>query len=289
MINEICFFNHYHNGDIFNSKPFVQDIMNNISDKRYYYAHRTNQKILKDTNVTQLPLAFFPLNDKIKFAFNNTQDILFINTWIGSYFDIIKGECTLKFSYAMYEKIYEQINEILKTSLQLKDIQEYWPTINYSRFNLVFVNRLLMKHSGTKKILISNGPGHSNQCVYNQNMADMILEIASAKPNYTFVVTHKFPSTLENILFTDDMEIEDGDLNEISFLSCMCDIIIGRSSGPFTFSIIKDNVDDPTKTFFCFGDREHDYFISGTPTACKSIFHKFESTDKLKESILSIL
>lgn len=303
MIQEICFFNHFHNGDVFNSKVFVQDIIKKIDNRKYYYAHSTNQKILLDTNVIQLPMAFFPINNTNTILHNN--DIMFVNTWIGAYFhnDLMnnipafgtkvdfENECSLRFSYKMYKRIYKEISEVLKleTPIELDDIQEYWPTVNYSKFNMVFVNRLLMKHSGNKRILISNGPGHSGQCSYNQNMADMILEIAATKSNYTFIVTHKFPSTLENILFTDDMQVENGDLNEISFLSCLCDIIIGRSSGPFTFSITKDNVDDPNKTFFCFGDRETDYFIHGTPTVCKSIFHKFESTDKLKNEILSIL
>ena len=42
------------------------------------------------------------------------------------------------------------------------------------------------------------------------------------------------------------------DLNEISYLSLFCDTIIGRASGPYVFTQVKENLYNPNKTFLAF-------------------------------------
>jgi hypothetical protein len=48
---------------------------------------------------------------------------------------------------------------------------------------------------------------------------------------------------------SDIIQQEGCDLNEISYLSTFCNMIIGRGSGPQTFSITKRNLNDPDKIF----------------------------------------
>ena len=49
--------------------------------------------------------------------------------------------------------------------------------------------------------------------------------------------------------------MDNNDLNEISYLSTFCDVIIGKESGPFAFCTIKDNLMNENKTFINFCDR----------------------------------
>jgi hypothetical protein len=57
----------------------------------------------------------------------------------------------------------------------------------------------------------------------------------------------------DNIKYTKDIiNIRDNDLNEISYISTFCDIIIGRGSGPYCFSTIKSNLLNKNKIFIGF-------------------------------------
>ena len=282
-MKKICFFNHFHNGDIFNSKPFVMDIMNNVQTE-FYYAHNLNHKIISDLDIRNVLLSEIPIPPKTKLA--ETDACYFINTWIGAYFEP-DGECTLKFSYSMYEKIYLYLGDMWGIHIKLKPIEEYWPTIDFTKFDVRMVDSFV---KDKRLVLISNGPAHSNQCVYNGDMKFIIEGLADMFPHISFVATQKFITSKVNIFFTDDIiKTNNSDLNEISYLSTYCDIIIGRSSGPFSFCLTKNNVYDEKKTFYCFGDRETDCFFHGTPTKAHLIFSKYETEEKIFSDIKTII
>jgi hypothetical protein len=60
-------------------------------------------------------------------------------------------------------------------------------------------------------------------------------------------------SLTKNLYFTSDIiNATNGDLNENSFVSTFCNLIIGRSSGPYCFTQTSENYSDPNKTFLCF-------------------------------------
>lgn len=282
-MKKICFFNHFHNGDIFNSKPFIMDIMSNVQTE-FYYAHNLSPKIIADLNIGQLPVSGLPLPPKAKIG--ESDDCYFVNTWIGAYFEP-DGECTLKFSYSMYEKIYSYLNDLCGTNLALKPIEEYWPRIDFTKFDIRSVDVFV---EDKKIVLLSNGPAHSNQCVYNGDMKNIIEELADKFKNVSFVATKKFDATKQNIHFTDDIiKTNDSDLNEISYLSKYSDLIVGRSSGPFSFCLTKDNVNNTKKTFYCFGDKETDCFFHGTPANAQFIFAKYENEEKISSDLQQLI
>lgn len=287
-MRKICFYNHYHNGDIFCSKAFVQHIMDVIPTE-YFYAHRMNPKILEDMNLTYVPLNL-SLPNKEAILYND--EIVYINTWIGAYFD--KGlehtnECTLRFAYSMYRKIYEVVSKLFDVQIDCKSIEEYYPLCNYDRLNLDNVNEWLAKNQ-EKKILISNGPCHSGQCEYNGDMTDIINGLAASHKNMKFITTHKIMSEYENVIHTSDItRINDFDLNEISYLSTMCSVIIGRNSGPICFCSTKQNLNDKTKTFYTFGTKETDCLTYGLNLDSKHIFEKYDTIQKLENSINSLI
>jgi hypothetical protein len=281
----ILFFNFYHSGDIFNSKAFVKEIIDSLNVCAFY-AHNAHFKVLCDLNVQQFKLQeIFPsiVNEKILV----TQEFVLVNTWIGAYFTK-ESSCTLNFSYNMYKDIYSNLNILYENNLILNSNPiEYFPSINFDKVNVNSINDYL-KEDFNKKVLICNGPALSNQSLrYNGNMQNIILDLASTYKDITFICTeNSFNCSLKNVLFTDDLtKRTDCDLNEISYLSKFCDVVVGRSSGPFSFSLTKDNMLNLNKTFICFGDKITDCFQYGTSTNSKFIFEQFSS----EENLLSII
>ena len=279
----ICFFNHYHNGDILHSKQFVKQIIENY-DAEYYYAHPNNPAIIRDLKVTSAQ----PINidNKVQIA-KAPDDTLFINTWIGAYFghvDEYDGECTLRFAYGMYSKIFNTLNEILGTNLKLDPIADYVPVIDYSQYEIEQVDNFLSPRSITeKRVLFSNGPCYSGQCDYPGDMQPIIIELAQKHKDVLFIATQKFVTDLNNIKFTSDIiqTSYGSDMNEISYLANYCDILVGRNSGPDCFNKTQDNLFDETKTFYTFGNRETDNFCHGLDLPCNYIFYKYESIDRV--------
>jgi len=268
----IVLYNFFHNGDLFHSKAFVKEITENISVP-VYYAHGWHSDKVVATNNSYL-----------------------VNTWIGAYFKSniseLKGEpCTLKFNYDMYKYLYSQINEIYGSNLKLNsNILNYFPTVDPSKFNISKIEEYLSKDKN-KKILFSNGPAMSNQTSYNNsNLQTSIENLALTYKNISFICTSKFNTSISNILFTSDIiQEKDCDLSEISYLSRFCDIIIGRSSGPYCFSCTKENMLDFNKTFICFGDRITDCFQYETDTNSKFVFEQFNSEESLIKVIKNVI
>jgi len=279
-MQSICFFNHFHNGDLYHSKPFVKDVMNQV-ETDFYYFHSKDHKILKDLNIKR---AFVEgLNQNVQVL--NKDDFVFVNTWIGSYFNKYKGECTLNFNMKMWNDIYQELNEILGTNLKIKSIENYYPFVDFNYYILDNVDDYVYNNTN-RKILISNGPGLSGQCEYNGDMADIIIELAEKHKNKTFITTQRIVHNKTNIVCTEDIIKSDtSDLNEISYLSTFCDLIIGKNSGPFCFSFNCENINDPSKTFIAFGTNKNDCFLDDIDIKCKLIFEKFTTINKLKETI----
>jgi len=57
------------------------------------------------------------------------------------------------------------------------------------------------------------------------------------------------------------------DLNEISYLSTFCDVIIGRGSGPYCFSHVKKNIFNENKTYISVcSDKNNGVIYQGKAT-----------------------
>jgi hypothetical protein len=284
----IVFYSYFHNGDVFFSKPFIKQIMETIPVK-FYYAHRNHPKILMDVDIQQIMLQqSMPMHSNKVIRANNA---CLVNTWIGAHFPFgvpgnKEGSCTIGYSYGMYELIYDQLNKIYGSNLKLnEDIKSYFSYINFDKFDLSKVKKYLSQDS-RKKILISNNPGLSNQCSYNGNMQDIVEHLASSFKDISFICTLKFTTNHRNIFFTDDINQENQcDLNEISYLSKFCDIIVGRSSGPFSFSLTRENIQDYSKVFICFGDRITDCYQHNVKTNSKFVFEKILTQESLLNTI----
>lgn len=286
-MTKVCFFNFYHNGDLFHSKPFVREVIKTLGKEKVLYAHNKDHTAIKDLDIQCVRLE--GIDHKMKVFRPKDPDILFLNTWIGSYFDKYTGECTLNFNMKMWADIYEEINTAFNKKMQLGPVENYLPYVDYSKFDLANV-RYYIDSDAQKKVLFCNGPAMSGQCEYNGDMNEFIIPLAVDHPEITFITTKELTVTPPNIKYTGDIiRSERCDLNEIAYLSKYCSLIIGRNSGPFCFASTGENLNDPSKTFYAFGHQESDCFTMGIPKKSNYIFEKYVYGNQLYNSIKELV
>jgi hypothetical protein len=310
-MKSICFFCHFHNGDIFHIKSFLKDIMSQI-DTKYYIAHSNSEILTCDMDLEYINLPSFcskfnevyeknrELNKthvdllvgKEYTKFVNTDECFYINTWIGGYFspeNEYTNECSLRGFHKMFQNIYENINQEFGENLQLKELNEYIPFVDYSKIDCEKIDSFVEKNP-YPKVLICNGPALSKQTVYNSDMSEIIVPLAENNKDKIFICTKKFETESENVKFTDDIfKLDRCDLNEISYLSKFCYLIVGRNSGPFCFTITKENLNDESKTFLSFGSRETDCLPYQMEIDASFVFDYFTTIKNLNETISELI
>lgn len=289
-MTKICFFNFYHNGDLFHSKPFIREVIKHLGKEKVMYAHYKDHTVLKDLEIQHVRLE--GVDHKTKVLRTKDPDVLFLNTWIGSYFDKYTGECTLNFNMKMWADIYEEINTAFNKKMKLGPVENYLPYVDYRKYDLTYTTAYI-DEDAKPKILFCNGPALSGQSQYRGDMGEMIRPLALHHPDKTFITTQKINHEFANIVATDDitgrMKLTGNDLNQISYLSKFCNLIIGQNSGPFCFASTGENLNDVTKTFYAFGHQESDCFTMGIPKRCNYIFEKYVNEDQLYNSIKNLI
>ena len=254
----ILFHNELHNGDIHMSRPYVVDMMQILGDNDYYYYHRNNPKILSDIEnlKTISDLNLLPISPYLK-----------ISTWIGQFSWNDKGNQCSPFNGCNFPSYYDVMKKVYKTlniSNEIKPISHYIPTINYNQYSIENIKNYFNRNT-KRNILICNNKVSSGQAP-NNSMNSMIMQLACSFVNMNFIISNK--NDLEEILKKDNIiyakeiirdDSIDFDMNEISYIGSQCDVIIGRSSGPYVFSITKETVH--AKQFICFCNSIMDAWI----------------------------
>ena len=265
-MSKIIFFNHYHRGDLLTHKEFIRQLQNEMPGFTFEYMHFNHPKLTRDLNI---PVIGAPENLDAKTPFYQDEGVLYINTWIGCFWDIFceHGGINMNSLWHQWDKILDTINGHFNTEIALRAEKEsYLPKIDFTKFDVSSIDEFL-KTNTNKKILICNGPPKSGQS-FSDNMQDFINLAAEESPSIDFICTTKFDTTLNNVLFTDDIivdnEVEDKrapwedrevnncDLQEISYLSEHCDAIVGKNSGPFVFCETYNNYMNPNKKFLSY-------------------------------------
>lgn len=264
MLNKLIFYNPYHNGDLHLSRAFVEFFIKNKTAKEYIYCHNQNPEVLRHVK----HLNFYPLkdaliqNEQLPGTFIdrpelNLSNSLFLNTWIGQqnkkFYNPYNG-CTLQGNYELYKSHIKTFN----LDLQLEEIDKYIPQIKLRNQRIQQYFKFL--YPG-KCVFISNGYVHSGQA-YNFDFDPIIDQLSNDYPDYLFVLTNRFNlEEKDNLIYTRKIHGKLGfDMNENSYISKYCKFIIGRSSGSFVFSIVKENWLDPEKVIIGFGHSESDAF-----------------------------
>jgi hypothetical protein len=85
-------------------------------------------------------------------------------------------------------------------------------------------------------------------------MKDGIVHLSRKYEDYDFFITSDENVVLPNVFYVKDVHKQSGkDLNINAYLATYCDIIVGRSSGPFTFCLNTACLTNATK-YITFSD-----------------------------------
>jgi hypothetical protein len=270
MIHTICFYNHWHNGDVYAGKGYMQDIIRQVRGIKFQHAQLNSLKTMSDLDCEHVHTDNIHAGVPADVRYIDLEGVLYINTWIGAYGNAVIPEgqhhanwCSL---YTMWMHIYDMIDDVFGVTLhRTENLAHYIPTTDWSKFDIAPANRFLGQHENIA--LFCNGLVRSTQSNLGP-MDDVIIPLANEHPDVNFVCTTKFDMTgidAPNIYFTDDIfkDVKDGDINEIAYLSTKAFLIMGKNSGPFMFTHIQENVLDPNKIFKSMSHRSSDSYAWG--------------------------
>ena len=245
----VVFFNSYHNGDLHVSREIVRKIVDKVHQQdpniSFVYSHRNPSNLLLDIS----HLGFDPnaINSKRSdhdnlFSFGDT---VLINTWYAqqNYKYMNKYGMTMDCLYLALDDTCKALWGFSLADLSA-DLSTFYPSIDYSKFE-INSSKIWLSNHPEKKIYVANGHALSGQAI-NFQMTPIIIQLAKKHTDKTFILTNKETNDLlpPNIVYSSDIIKKQSlsDLNENSFISTYCDIIIGRSSGASTFAMTQQNL-----------------------------------------------
>jgi hypothetical protein len=270
---KIDFYQYGHNGDAITAKEFIRQVITEYPMFDYTLYHTVDTKVLQDLNIKFVPLVDqFDLSKKSYRSKNYLAISIGCSTYSPPYYDLIFKDnqppyyfyrgIHLNMLRQMWSDIFDIINKHCSTNLKLKEAVHYLPTIDYDQFDVEKIDKFISIDSN-KKILLCNGPTLTGQS-FAEDFSDILPDICNLHPDKTFICTKSFNTNIPNLKFTNDIiGIQGSDLNEIGYLSRYCDLIIGKHSGPFMFTLTKENLLDSGKTFLSFVRPINDSFPIG--------------------------
>jgi hypothetical protein len=289
MIQNIVFYNRWHNGDVFLAKGYMIRLINRLKQSNrefnFYSAHVNSPKLLLDLDATHINLNEKSIPAQDHHTVLVVDDTIYINTWVGAYKKFFNQQQHHS-NLVTISYIWVSIYYTLQTLLDIRLFGDYEhdkfspidgvPTTIWQNYDIEPVKDFVVDKDNL--ILFCNGRVRSAQTRYSNIglMSESIIALAAENPNYNFVCTEKFINhlNLNNIFFTDDIfaNVRGGDINEIAYLSTFCDVIVGKSSGPHMYCHVKENLDRDC-IFFTVGDRQSDdYLYNLYDHLCTSMF-----------------
>ena len=266
-MKKITFFNQFHNGDCFVGKGFVRDIIQQLPDIEFSYAHKNHPDLILDVPAKYIPLNEIPdISPQVRLAAED--DVLYINTWCGAFQGDLFGyhqHSNYIIQHRMYQIYVEKLVKVLKREIkQTTNPHDYLPYIDFSYWpDTAKADKFIADEiKDSKMVLICNGAALSGQSEVN-DMKNLVKRLAETNPDVKFVITLRLPLFGHNIYYTEDIFNKACDLNEIAYLSQRANIIVGKNSGPFTFCQFKENLEKPGKTFFSFNKLLTDCLTAG--------------------------
>jgi hypothetical protein len=290
-VENVYFYNHYGNGDIFESLEFVKEWMEILGERNYFYAHgKTPKIVLELEGVTSMNVTD-EMHAMRAIHFNDTTKSMFINTWIGR-----DGRYVLPGIGVVVERLWRMHNDMLASigcRPLTKPIMEYVPKLNYDLYpdcqNVEYWLRSDAEHR--KLWLIDNGNVQSNQA-FNFDFVPIIDYVSKEQYDDFFITTHPTGIVKPNVWTTNEIiRSKDGfDLPEVSFLSRFCEGSIGRNSGPHVYTQVRDNWMDDNYKFLSFTYRqEAGYFVLNQPVKAKKFWSPYISDMQIIENILDFV
>jgi hypothetical protein len=220
----------------------------------YQLKHPQSVKTLGDLSI---PLIWNNISDYRKFdnrGYHIENDTLIINVqylaFNGIFFNQYKA--TIMTVWNIFNKT---LSDVFGIELP-RDYSLFLPKIDYSYYETEYIDDIFNKTKRNKNIIICNNKFESEQAI-EFDFDNIIHTLSHSFPNYTFYVTNSSKIINENVVHIYDKtkNMLGGNLNEISYLSTKCNILLGRNSGPHTFCYVKENLLNPKTTFISFSDK----------------------------------
>lgn len=252
MRKKIIFFNGLRNGDIHVSRQYIKDIMDKY-DADYFYLQNKNYTrypILKDIKNLNISFGSEQINNNITIYEEN--DEIFINTWYAQNNWQFKDDrlidgCNFYTISNIFKNVYNYLGIDFKENL--------YPSIDFNNIELSYIDNYIKEkeYKYKKRVLISTSNVLSGQS-FNFKFDSIVDELSDIFDKVLFIVTSDINVKKDNVCITNDIINLDFDLNEISYLSTKCDIIVGRASGPYSFSLIDKNLNNKYMKLICFSN-----------------------------------
>lgn len=288
MYSSVTFYNHYGNGDLFNSRGFLKALAEKFPTNNYYYAHAKPKPFFFDLDwIKEVNIEPW-ISDRQPYYIRDNN--LYINTWIGreSRFVLPGIGCTID----NYLKMFNELSIKLTGTELDKQIENYFPSLDYSKLDVEYTKRIEEFVSNHEDfILISDGDVQSNQA-YNFDFAPVISELG--KLTTSAIVSTNATQSGAVIKSANQIIQKPGfNLNEISYLSTFCRYIIGRSSGPFAMAQVEENITRSDTTFlsFCYTGEGSSFYSTTKSPSIKAKFlwsPAIKTSDVVKEIIKSL-
>lgn len=244
----VVFFNYLHNGDLHVSRGFIIKIIEKVlvidPSTTFTYTHLNDPCVLSDISNLGFDSSLL-VNVLDSDNLKKIDDDVYINTWYaqqsGKY--IIEYGTNLDSIYAALDDTCKQLWNFSLENIST-DVSVFFPIIDYSKYEIAKATLWLENHK-EKKIFVANCQAMSGQAD-NFNMTEVILKLAEKHSDKYFILSNREgnPRLPDNVCYSENIiqKKSGSDLNENSFISSHCDMIIGRSSGPSTFAITQETL-----------------------------------------------
>jgi hypothetical protein len=250
-MKKIVFFNQFHNGDCFVGKNYVREIMRQLPDIEFSYAHNNHSDIVKDLNCIHLQLGNIPPMDRMtRVAESPDKETVYVNTWVGCWQGVMFpfGE---HINFTRLHNIWREYFKYFGLDF-VEDPDYYLPEIDFSCYDVSGADAWLKEFKHVPFILFCNGTANSGQSAMG-DFKHSIGHLAAAHQDHIFLLTARTSLYASNIHYVQNInEGLQSDLNQIAYLSQWADLIIGKNSGPFSYCQHRANLMDQRRTFFNF-------------------------------------
>jgi len=248
MKDNIILYNHFHNGDIFFSRPIINLLKNHFNIDFY---HNQNTPLFLDIPEIN-EFKGIPQNLKYTDHFIKTIENGMINTWIGQpgYINRINSGCSFENHMELTKEICDYFN------IKITNYDDCLPEVNFENLpNFKLIEKIMLdyKQKFKKIVLISNGDVNSGQSP-NFDFFPIIKNLSILNSDVLFIITKPVNEINKNIVNVEKITNTYPDLLYISQISTYCDIIVGRASGPYCFTQLKNNLLDSNKTYISFNN-----------------------------------
>lgn len=244
-MKKVIFVNLFHNGDIHCSREFIKHFKS-VYTGEVSYCHFNDKKTTQDLNINYIhPSSFgFSVDSSTIPFIEEREDSILVNTWVGAddrKYLYMHG-CTLDTNYVLWTDIYARLSKMLNINITINDKQSYIPTLDYSIINKSPIDDFFASTGNKHNIFIVTSNVCSGQS-HNFDFKPIVEYLAMRFPEKNFIISNEMNTHFNNIIYAKNISrtSDKCDLIENSYISTKCNAIIGRGSGSFCYSIVKEN------------------------------------------------